>query len=183
MLILVAPAYEIRRIMKPREQRHNVLIPARMRTENGWCEVCIGNISSRGMLIKAAPAPPRGTYVEIHRGKHVVVGQVRWIEGRRFGISAQDRIDIRAFIEDPIRARAPGHGTGGTIERRNNARATQAANDARAERSRQIAATVQFGIFVAGGFAASALLANTAYESLQRPMRTIDGRLSGNQNP
>lgn len=54
--------------MKPRELRRKVLISARMRTGASWGDVCLLNLSSRGVLAQAAVPPPKGAYIEVRRG-------------------------------------------------------------------------------------------------------------------
>ena len=50
------------------------MIRARMRSGVSWHDVCILNLSRRGLGIQAAEPPQRGAYVEIRRGKHVILG-------------------------------------------------------------------------------------------------------------
>jgi len=87
--------------VKPREQRKKVLIRARMRATATWSDVCILNISSRGMQLQASRMPERGTYVEIRRGPHTIIGCVAWAERHRFGIRAQDVLFVDAIVADP----------------------------------------------------------------------------------
>lgn len=84
---------------KPREPRQKVVLPARMRTAAGQVDVCIRDISSRGMLIQAGVPPPRGTYVEIARSGYSVTGRVVWSKHHKFGIQAQGRISMAAVLE------------------------------------------------------------------------------------
>ena len=87
--------------MKAREERRKVLIRARMRSSAIWGDVCILNISSRGMLLQSARPPGRGAYVEIRRGPHVIVGCVAWSKHHRFGIRSQDALFVDAIIAGP----------------------------------------------------------------------------------
>src|SRR5690349_16447421 len=87
--------------MKQREPRRNVLIRARMRNGPSWADVNIRNISSRGLMVQAASSPPRGSYVELRRGRHAIVARVAWSNGRRFGVQTQDRLDVDAIVAEP----------------------------------------------------------------------------------
>jgi hypothetical protein len=78
-----------------------VLIRARMRLTTFWCDVCIVNISSRGLQLQAARPPQRGAFVEIRRGPHVIIGWVAWAKQHRFGIKAQDVLFVDAIIAEP----------------------------------------------------------------------------------
>ena len=50
-----------------------------------WGDVCILNLSKRGMLVQAPEAPERGTYLEVRRGSKEIVARVVWSAGNRFG--------------------------------------------------------------------------------------------------
>lgn len=87
--------------MKPRELRRKVLIRARLRVVASWSDVCILNISTRGMQLQAARPPERGNYVEIRRGPHVIIGCVAWAKQHRFGIKSQDVLLVDAIVAEP----------------------------------------------------------------------------------
>src|SRR3546814_10848303 len=67
-----------------------------MRADDGWSDVTIYNVSSRGLMARLGSPPVKGSYVEIWHRNVCVVGQVRWAQGGRFGILSQDKIDISA---------------------------------------------------------------------------------------
>src|ERR1700754_200748 len=84
---------------RPREPRQKVVLPARMRAGAAQMDVCIRDISSRGMLVQAGTPPPRGTYVEILRPGYSVTGRVVWSKHHKFGIQSRDRISMAAVLE------------------------------------------------------------------------------------
>ena len=90
---------------KPRESRQKVVLPARMRAGAGQVEVCIRDISTRGMLLQASVPPARGTYVEIVRPGGSVTGRVVWSKHHKFGIEARGKICIRAMLDRRVAAR------------------------------------------------------------------------------
>ena len=69
-----------------------------MRLGEGWHDIVICNVSSRGLMARTRAAPPRGSFIEIRHGSICIVGQVRWSAGARFGIRAQERIDIMGLL-------------------------------------------------------------------------------------
>lgn len=162
--------------MKLREVRRRVLIPARMRVGVSWGDVSILDISSRGMLIQAIQAPPRGTYLEVRRGRHVIVARVVWTQDRKFGIFTQDRLSVEAIISEPDRsapeARRPCDDAP-PVERR-----VQQSSGDRHERSRAAARVIEFGVL--GFVAASAAAAGYELVSgaLQRPLVEAAGALA-----
>jgi hypothetical protein len=92
-------------LFKPRETRQKVVLPARMRAGAGQVEVCIRDVSSRGMLIQAGVPPPRGTYVEIMRPGYSVTGRVIWSKHHKFGLQSRETIRIASVLERPGRPR------------------------------------------------------------------------------
>jgi hypothetical protein len=80
-----------------REPRHKVLIRATMRAGGPRTDVCIRDISSRGLMVQANAPPPRGTYVDLDCAGHQVVGLVVWRKERRFGIQTRERINVAAL--------------------------------------------------------------------------------------
>lgn len=85
-------------MFKSREVRHSVLIRARMRAGGPPMDVCVRNVSSRGMLLLTHEVPALGTYVEILLPDDVVVGRVMWAGERRFGIRAREKIPLHKVI-------------------------------------------------------------------------------------
>ena len=80
-----------------RENRTTLMMRARLRDCGGDRDAQIQDASSRGLLMSAAQAPSRGEIVEVFVGSTVLVGQVRWNRGNRFGVVLQDRIDVAAL--------------------------------------------------------------------------------------
>ena len=67
--------------MIKREPRHDVDLPARLRGDESWSDVCIRNVSSRGLMLLIDNPPQRSTYIEVRRGstkrmRHPVVGDL-----------------------------------------------------------------------------------------------------------
>lgn len=83
---------------KLREARPAIHLSAKLRTEDGWGQVTIANMSSRGLLLKSPFPPGRNTFIEIrHRGE-TIVGRVVWSNGTRCGVRTQDPINIDALL-------------------------------------------------------------------------------------
>ena len=79
---------------KPREWRRKVLISARMRSSEGWGDVRILNVSSRGMMIRTAIPTNPGTTIELRRGDQVMVGKVMWRSGSRAGLRSDTVLPV-----------------------------------------------------------------------------------------
>ena len=162
--------------MKQREHRQKVMIRARMRSGASWHDVCILNLSRRGLGIQAADPPQRGAYVEIRRGKHVIIARVMWTRGHRAGLHSQSLIFVRSLVRDepandggrPVSA-YPG------VERRREPRSLRE----RHERSRLAGRVMEFACV---GLAASALgltIVATVEQALARPIAQVRAALDG----
>ena len=82
------------RSSKPRELRRRVVLPTRMRLGSVWSDACILNISSRGLMIRAARPIPQGSLVELRRGSHVIVARVVWRDGAKAGLQSEDKLPL-----------------------------------------------------------------------------------------
>jgi hypothetical protein len=152
-----------------------------MRLNGVWKDVCVRNISSRGMLIQAASAPPRGTYVEVCRGRHLIVARVAWSREHRFGIQTQERLNLDAVLKEPDlssvdyteRLKAQP-----TYERRSTPRQSQAELRWRAERSRFFSKALEFACVGAMGASAALLMFDTVSGVLLKPVAAMTAALA-----
>ncbi len=81
-----------------REPRRPVRLSVRYRTDEGWSEAQLRNLSSRGAMAVCASPPRRGTYVEVKRGACILVGRVVWASENSFGLQTQDHVDLTEMI-------------------------------------------------------------------------------------
>jgi len=143
---------------KPRvEERTKALIKARIRDSRAERDVCVLDISTRGVLATTASPPARGEFVELQLGGHTLVGQVKWAGDRRFGLVLRDRVSVAALVAG---ARGPV-----TLKNSQAARKRKGSTfEAFAENWRDLGQFVQFAmIVVIVGAAAYALLGLTYY--------------------
>jgi len=146
------------------------MIKARMRVAAAWNDVCILNISPRGLSVQAASPPPRGTYLEIRRGAHEITARVIWSGHHRFGVHTQDELAIDDIINHPDRSTEDPVAT----PDRRHARRTAAT---RHDDSRMLSRAMEFAVI--GIFAASAAVATfgTVTEVL-RPLSGLSAALA-----
>ena len=84
---------------KPRiEQRTKVTVLATLRDRGPQRDICILDVSTRGVLATTANPPKFGEFVEIVVRDKSLVGHVKWSGNRRFGIVLQDRISVINFL-------------------------------------------------------------------------------------
>ena len=145
-----------------------------MRTGAVWHEVCIVNLSSRGLGIQAADPPLRGTYVEICRGRHVIVARVMWTKGHRAGLQSQDLIFVQGLIHEAITAKPePRYDGARPVERRHRARTAAQ----RHEDSRIAARAAEFAFIAFLGIGMGVLGLGVIEQALAQPLAEIRAAL------
>ena len=150
-----------------------MLIRARMRLTATWLDVCILNISSRGMQLQSARPPARGAYVEIRRGPHVIIGCVAWAKHHRFGVRAQDVLFVEAIVAEPGEAEAQR----GSVPYVPADRRTALRRPKSADRSRMIGRVMEFACFGCLAAAGATVLYGAAHEALATPLASVSDAL------
>jgi hypothetical protein len=151
------------------------MIRARMRAGVAWHDVAILNLSKGGLGIQAADPPLRGAYVEICRGRHVIIARVMWTKGHRAGLKSQDPIWTESLLVEPSNDRsAPPVASAMPIVRRQKPRSTQQ----RHEHSRLAARAMEFACLGMGGAAMALLAFGMVEEALAQPLSKIETALS-----
>ena len=161
--------------MKAREERRKVLIKTRMCVGATWGDAAVLNISSRGLLLSAgSPSPPRGSYLEVRRGPHIVVGRVIWSDGQCFGVKAQDPIAVDAFVSNRQPQGGPAEADpAGPVERRAVRRPEQ-----RHERSRQLGRAMQFACLAILGATAAFVAFGSVGRVFAKPLASVEAILA-----
>ena len=161
--------------MNPRESRQKVMIKARMRLGASWHDVCILNVSRRGLGIQASSAPGRGTYVEIRRGHAEIIARVVWAKGHRAGLQSLDPFFLPALLQDvPANDRVrPDPGGAAFVDRRREPRRPQQSH----EKSRFVARTTEFACMAAAFMAAGFIAFGAVEQALARPLSQIRAAL------
>jgi Flp pilus assembly pilin Flp len=158
--------------MVHRAPRHKVLIRARMRAGGPQMDVCIRDVSARGMLVQADYAPAPRSYVEILLDGQSIAGRVIWANDRRFGVATREQIDIGAMQRgrkaSPVAAERP---------RLRGTRTAPTNVQHSLDRNRRVATALQFGFLVAAGAVAAAAVAVTVHGSLAGTFQTVADQL------
>ena len=150
-----------------------------MRMDDGWSDVCMLNISSRGLLLQCESPPERGSYVEIRRAAHVIVGRVVWRKDRRFGLYTQEKLNIGAIASDPCRSADTHRSLPGSpqITERRAGHRTAAQIARNAEHSRHLASAFQYAVLAGAGAVAATFLMIAVLRNFVDPMAIIADRL------
>ncbi len=81
------------------EPRVRAMVRARLRDAEGERDVCLIDVSTRGILATTARPPQAKEFVEITMGCNSLVGQVKWSGERRFGVELRERVSVAAVVE------------------------------------------------------------------------------------
>ncbi len=163
--------------LRTREPRRKVMLNARMRVAATWNDVCILNISTRGLLVQAAEPPARGAYIDLQRGQYAIVGRVVWVEDQRFGIRTQDPLPVDEIISPPdpaIAQLAAAVAAEAAAERRASPLLARARHDA----SRMLSRSLEFAVVALFGAAVGVSAFNSVGQALGRPLAQLTATLS-----
>ena len=164
---------------KRRHPRRKVLIPARLKQDTGWFDICIRDISPKGLLVQGSSPPRRGTYVEIRRGAHVIIAKVAWAKEQQFGLTTQDILLVDALINRPD-ATGFGHSQMPSNDAHAGRRATpKVSSEQAAARSRHLSAMIQYGFALVFALACAVALGDVVQESFHRSLGTVTAALAG----
>jgi hypothetical protein len=155
---------------REREQRRTVALTARLRSNQGWFDVTIGNVSSRGMLLRGSTLPSMGEFIEVRQQSVSVIGRVVWSHGANCGIRTQDAVDISSLLSTSVTRR-----TTAKRERRRAPRPATVASSVeaiarRVEASKRFARIFDWSLVAIGGALVAAAITDAAYSALRQPM-------------
>jgi hypothetical protein len=137
-----------------------------------WTDVCIRNMSSRGLNLQGH-SPPPGTYIELRRGRHIIVARVVWSKEREFGAQAQDMLQIDAIVRNEAGAKATGILPGKTTQASTSPKSSAQAY----QHSRQLSSTIQFGFVALVGLSLAAAAVTAVQNALANPMEVLASNL------
>jgi PilZ domain-containing protein len=146
---------------KRRDERYRVLIRATMRAGARPVNVCIRDVSLRGICVVTARPPARGTVVELSGPTAPIVGEVIWASERRFGVSVGGRIDLPRLLAQRSSEAAPHEVVPLPAYARGPAPKPRSADE-----HRSAGQAMQFLFVVLLAVAAAALIGDLVYENL-----------------
>lgn len=164
---------------RPRETRRTVRVKVRVRTDAGWIDATVHNLSERGMSLHCPLPLRRNQFVEIARGRCRVVGRIVWSDQAACGLRAQDAVDIAGFLAGP-----PAASVGRENDRRAMERIAQRAPAAatplpdRAESARGIGRAFEFAVVLAGIACTVAIAVGSVLEVLGTPLEQVRSALA-----
>lgn len=167
------------RPLKHRELRQPASVPARLRSDAGWTDVTIANVSSRGMMLRCVSPPPRRSYIEVRHAGVCIVGRVVWQEGTRCGVHTQARVDVDDLLSNSPRGPLVRSDDFRRAMRAGPARRATLSADELARQSRQRARRFEFALVVMTAACGAAVIAMTVLDTLVAPMDRVAHTLAG----
>lgn len=156
---------------RPREDRKSVRIGVRVRTDAGWIDATVHNVSNRGLLLHSLRPLRRNDFIEVARGRHRIVGRVVWSQGAGCGMRTQDQIDIAGLLGKPgVPAPAQEHSKTPQMAARGPVRTSEE----QAQASRALGQSFERLMILVVGAAVSMLAAGSAYEALASPLHEVE---------
>lgn len=74
------------------------MLRAQVVDSRGTHDARISDVSSRGLLGNMANPPARGEFINVHFQARELGGQVRWVNGRKFGVRLRERVDAASLM-------------------------------------------------------------------------------------
>ena len=156
--------------LTPREERLRTLLPARMRSQSGWSDACILNISAGGLLVYSAGNAQPGTHVEIRRGGTLIIANVVWRRNQRIGLCSHHPVPMREVIQNDTAAAIAATDSPVPVERRKQPRS--------ADNSRLQGRAMDFAATAVIGIALAAAAAFCVTDALSRPVSAVEAALA-----
>lgn len=80
------------------DTRQTVMLRAKVIDSRGSRTAQISDVSERGLLGVMEQPPARGEFISVHFPSCELGGQVRWVNGRRFGVRLREQVDAAALM-------------------------------------------------------------------------------------
>jgi hypothetical protein len=146
-----------------------------MKQGMSWSDVCIRNMSSRGLLLQGQSPPRPGSYVEVRRGSHIIVARVVWTKDQEFGARAQDLLPIEQIVRGPERtASGVGRADQDPTERPTAARQGFELSH---EASRHFSSLMQYGFMVVVSLSVAGAAVSAVRTALEAPLTIVAANL------
>lgn len=158
---------------RPREERRTISLNARLRFDDGWRDVTIGNVSSRGLMLRGSALPQRGTFIEVRHHNLCIVGRVVWSQGLRAGVRTQDLVDVPTLIGSPTARIRKADLERRRVSKTLKGRAPALSSVDRAEASRRFGRIFEWSAIAAGGALLAIGAADAAFSALEAPMGKV----------
>lgn len=160
---------------KPRAPRRKVYLPVRMRSGAAWADGCLLDLSTRGLQVKCPSAPPTGSYIEVRRGRHIIVARVVWTKKDRFGALTQDAVAVDAVAADREITAAEMPAASDPGERRFHPRSPTIAEAH--EQSRMTGRAIELGLMLAGILGITVVGASVVANAVATPVEAVTAAL------
>lgn len=163
---------------RTRENRKSVRISVRVRTDDGWVDATVRNVSNRGMMLHSLQPLRRNQFVEITRGRHRVVGRIVWSNATVCGLHSRESVDIAGLLAPPTAGASNER-----EERRARPRGTPQARaiplGERAAASRALGRTFEFAFVACAASCVAVIATVSVQEALAAPLEEVRLAMAG----
>ena len=83
------------------QQRSSLFLAAVLRSETGQVRARVRNMSLHGAMVEAPICPPKGTKVQLIRGRLIAHGEVIWAESGQCGLRFASAVSVREWLAAP----------------------------------------------------------------------------------
>jgi hypothetical protein len=155
-----------------RDPRRATFLKVYVRSDNGWSEAVLCNVSAHGMMLRGDDLPRRGNFIEIDSGTVTVVGQVRWALAGRCGIRTREAVDLGALLGDHPQGERHSAPAGPVVRYAAGPRSRPATD------SKAMARALDFGLTVALLAGGAWLLGTTVTGLFGTPLEQVKAELA-----
>lgn len=140
---------------KNREWRRFVRVKARIKSDDGWRDASILNVSSRGLMIHAPCPIAPGRNIEVRSGDQAFCASVVWRKGERLGLRSETALPIMDIVGLSECPAAPAKDPGPVLVERRNVSRDDSSAVACWPRLLELGATVLIAAAAVSGFLSS----------------------------
>jgi hypothetical protein len=162
---------------RPRDNRKSVRISVRVRTNDGWIDAVVRNVSDRGMMLHSLEPLRRNQFVEITRGRHRLVGRIVWNSETASGLHAREPVDLKGLLGEPEASPAPD-GLDRRARPRSETTQRVVPTAEQAEASRFMGRAFEFVFLLAAVSCVAGLAAVSIGEAFAKPLEHVQGALA-----
>jgi PilZ domain len=164
--------------MQQREPRFRTILPAQIRWNGPWRDASVQNVSSHGIMLRSAPVPQPGTYVELMVGSLSITARTVWAHADICGLRARTPIDFERLRE---RRSSDAHKASMAEFVGQNRRKSPPDFRRQAENSRNLGNAFQYLTALCVAVAVAGGLSWEVYKILSAPLSTVAIAMTRNQ--
>ena len=127
--------------------------------------------------MQSSVPPVAGAYVEVRRGRHVIIARVVWTKKHRFGVRTQDLLPIDAIAREQDNSETTlGPEAGPSIERRTATR--EASPTDKHAQNKLLGRSIEFGFVLIVGASLAFMCASFVQAAIAKPFEVVNASMN-----